>query len=137
SGRNGSGGGEGGRGEALGVCGVAGPLAGGFLAGVMRRVVVVFVAGLDALGDLGACGGCLVELCRVFERLGERVAGGVGFAYGLLLACGEPLRECWEVPDAMLELADQWAGVAGDRAERQLGGGGGHVSERDRECPVP
>jgi hypothetical protein len=62
----------------------------GFLAGVGRRVVVVvvglFVAGLDLFGDLGSRGGCLVELCGVFEWLGEGVAGGVGFAEGVLAA---------------------------------------------------
>jgi len=35
--------------------------------GDASRVGVVFVAGLDALGDFGACGGCLVELGGVFE----------------------------------------------------------------------
>jgi hypothetical protein len=33
----------------------------------------------------------VVELGGVFERLGERVAGGVGFAVRLVLAGGEAL----------------------------------------------
>jgi hypothetical protein len=36
---------------------------------------------------------------------GERAA--FGFAEDVLLARGEALCEGWEVPDAMLELADQ------------------------------
>jgi hypothetical protein len=50
---------------------------------------------------------------------GERVPGGVGFAEGVLLAGGEALGECWGLPDAMLELADQRAGVVRDGAQWQ------------------
>ena len=63
------------------------------------------------------------------------MAGGVGFAEGVLAAGGEALGECWEVSDAVLELTDQRARVLDDGVERHLGGGGGDVSEGDRECP--
>lgn len=65
-------------------------LVAGFLASVRRRAVVVglVVTGFDAVGDLRSCGGCLFELRGVFERLGEGVTGGVGFAEGVLSAGG-------------------------------------------------
>ncbi len=99
--------------DRLGGLGVA--LGRGRLA---RRVA--FAGGLHLLGDLRDPGAGTLELVGVLERLGEGVAGAIGFLSGVLEAGREVLEVRVESTRAVLKALDgfRWGSRRARRAPR-------------------